>query len=109
MNQLDFVLRGGDCGVTETSDHLFFDCKLATSLWCKIMHWLGIYCPVSNSVNEYDMQLCNAYLFIKEVRQGIQTVWLTYFWSIWKEKKRIFSNQGVSVDVLLDKVKVLAW
>jgi hypothetical protein len=54
------------------------------------MHWLGIYCPVSNSVNEYDMQLCNAYLFIKEVRQGIQTVWLmTYFWSIWKEKKNL--------------------
>jgi hypothetical protein len=58
------------------------------------MHWLGIYCPVSNSVNEYDMQLCNAYLFTKEVRQGIQTVWLTYFWSIWKEKKEYSLIKG---------------
>jgi hypothetical protein len=31
MNQLDSVLCVEDCGVAETSDHLFFDCKLATT------------------------------------------------------------------------------
>jgi hypothetical protein len=31
MNQLDSMLCAGDCGVAETSDHLFFDCKLATT------------------------------------------------------------------------------
>jgi hypothetical protein len=74
MNQLDFVLCVGDCGVTETSDHLLFDCKLATPLWCKIMHWLGISCTISNSANEHAMQFCNTYLFRKEVRQGIHLI-----------------------------------
>jgi hypothetical protein len=54
------------------------------------------------------MQLCNAYLFRKAVRQGVQAVWLTCCWSIWKEiNNMIFSNQGVSADVLLNKVKIL--
>jgi hypothetical protein len=110
MNQLDSVLCVGDCGVVETSDHLFFGCKLATPLWCNIMLWLGISCPVSNSANEHAMQFCNTYLFRKEVRQGIRVIWLACCWTIWKERNnRVFSNQGVSADVLLDKVKTLAW
>jgi hypothetical protein len=74
MTHLDSILCAGGCGVAETFKHLFLGCNFFHFLWYKILHWLGVYGPLSNVVSDHTSQFCNAYVFHKEVRSNLQVV-----------------------------------
>jgi hypothetical protein len=68
-----------------------------------------VYGPLLNIVDAHVLQLCNAYVFCKEVRLSLQAVLLACCWKIWKEKsKRCFTHGVTSVEALCDKVKTTA-
>jgi hypothetical protein len=76
----------------------------------KILHWLGVYVPLSNVVGDHTSQFCDAYVFRKEFRSGLRVVWLTCCWILWKERNSgIFTCKVSSVEMLFDKVKSLSW
>ncbi|PNX94589.1 70 kDa peptidyl-prolyl isomerase [Trifolium pratense] len=68
----------GGCGVDETIDHLVVGCDI----WITILNWLGIFGPLPNVVADHVTEFCNTYLFAKEVRIGLQVIWLTCCWSL---------------------------
>ncbi|GAU43919.1 hypothetical protein TSUD_28600 [Trifolium subterraneum] len=53
MHLEDSELCLGGCGVAETIDHLIVGCDMSSSLWIKILNWLGIFGPLPNVVTDH--------------------------------------------------------
>ncbi|GAU47696.1 hypothetical protein TSUD_190240 [Trifolium subterraneum] len=86
MHLEDSELCLGGCGVAETIDHLIVGCDMSSSLWIKILKWLGIFGPLPNVVTDHVSQFCNIFPVGKESQIGSQVLWLACCWSIWKER-----------------------
>ncbi|PNY13834.1 cysteine-rich receptor-like protein kinase [Trifolium pratense] len=59
MHLEDSALCLGGCGVAETIDHLIIGCEMSSSLWIKILNWLGTFGPLPNVVTDHVSQFCN--------------------------------------------------
>jgi hypothetical protein len=71
---------------------------------------MGLSGLLPNVVENHALQFCNSFPFGKEIHSGIHVVWLASCWIIWKERNnRVFAHKGVSVKVLLNKVKTTCW
>jgi hypothetical protein len=53
---------------------LFLDHDYASVLWCKVLSWLGISCPLPIVMLDHALQFCNAYMFSKYIKLGLQTI-----------------------------------
>jgi hypothetical protein len=71
-----------------------------------------VYYPLSNGVGDHASQFCNAYVFRKEVRSGLQMVWLTLdvlLDFLEERNNRIFSHKVSSEEMLFASVKRISW
>jgi hypothetical protein len=93
----------------EDVDHMILDCTEVQSFWSKIVSWSGVYGPLPIVIMEHATQFCNVFLFGKEAGIRLQVIWLASCWYIWKEHNRVFALKNISIDALVDKVKVLSW
>ncbi|GAU34577.1 hypothetical protein TSUD_29230 [Trifolium subterraneum] len=110
MHLEDSELCLGGCGVAETIDHLIVGCDMSSPLWIKILNWLGIFGPLPNVVADHVSQFCNIFPVGKESQIGSQVLWLACCWSIWKERNnRLFAHKELSVEALVEKVKIISW
>jgi hypothetical protein len=65
-----------------------------------------VYYPLSNGVGDNASQFCNAYVFRKEVRSGLQMVWLTLdllLDFLEERNNRIFSHKVSSEEMQREK------
>jgi hypothetical protein len=95
------------CGeVLESVDHLFITCNLISSVWFKLLWWLGI-----QFVSPYGIsRFLHAFLGPGLVRKN-KLLWLLIWhatvWFIWDSRNNlIFTTGTVFVDSLVDKVKL---
>jgi hypothetical protein len=42
MSHLDSLLCAGGCGIKGTTNHLFYECDIFSSLWRAIGNWLRV-------------------------------------------------------------------
>jgi hypothetical protein len=98
------------CGeASENSTHLLLHCPVATAVWYNISRWLGIY-----FVNPPNLFISFASFLgttsSKKRKKGFALIWHAVVWVLWKARNdRIFNNKLLSVEEVVDLVKVMAW
>jgi hypothetical protein len=103
MSHLDSLLCAGGCGFNETIRRLYSECDLFSSLWWAIENWLGVSDVFSIDVQYHALQFGSNYLFNKETLKSFMAIWVAYCWIILK--KQSFSQYGVLMKLIFDKVK----
>ncbi|GAU39392.1 hypothetical protein TSUD_295470 [Trifolium subterraneum] len=110
MHLEDSELCLGGCGVAETIDHLVVGCDMSSSLWIKILNWLGIFGPLPNVVTDHVSQFCNIFPIGKVSQIEFQVIWLACCWSIWKKRNnRLLAYKELSLETLVENVKITSW
>jgi hypothetical protein len=98
------------CGaVSETPIHLLLHCNLTAAVWYRVVSWLGL-CFVNppNLFISFASFVGNG--SSKKRKKGLAVIWHALIWVIWKVRNdRIFNNKLLSVEEVVDMVKVTAW
>ncbi|XP_024626821.1 uncharacterized protein [Medicago truncatula] len=101
------VFCGALCGKEEERDHLFFQCDYYGRLWLMLSDWLGIVTVLNDNLYSHANQFCALEGFSKHSVQTFSIIWISVLFTIWKDRnRRIFQNQIVHLEVLLERVKL---
>jgi hypothetical protein len=101
-----------ECGLVETSRHLFLSWNIYSSLWPLVRHWLSITDVDTNVIAAHFLQFVHLTCGGRAKRSFLQLIWLLCAWVLWNERNnRFFNNVVTPIPRLLDKVKYmsLAW
>jgi len=98
------------CDVSETVEHLFFNCAFSSRLWTDTRMWLGIYDVSPGNPRNHFQQFTKmagmprtSYLYLK-------IIWCAAVWVIWKERNnRVFQNTVATPYSLIEKVKLYSF
>jgi len=98
------------CDVSETAEHLFFNCAFSSRLWTDTRVWLGIYDVSPGNPRDHFQQFTKmagmprtSYLYLK-------IIWCAAVWVIWKERNnRVFQNTVATPYSLIEKVKLYSF
>ena len=71
-----------DCGLVETSHHLFLSCNIFSSLWPLVRHWLGIIGVDTNIIADHFLQFVHLTGGGKAKRSFLQLIWLLCVWVV---------------------------
>jgi len=100
------------CGAQEEStNHLFFGCRIAWLVWNQCLLWLGLVsaAPIDPFSNFLQLSLGKASASVNSVSGS---VWIVVVWEIWIHRNKIIFNGGV-VDHLeifsMAQLKVWTW
>jgi len=98
------------CGQQETTNHLFLDCNIFSSLWYQVWHWLDISSTMPSDINHYYLQFTNMAGLPKGTHSFLRISWFASAWVLWKERNTcIFQNAVFSPASMLYKVKLYSF
>jgi hypothetical protein len=98
-----------ECGMIETTDHLFLSCPCFAVLWEQVRRWIGCLGVDSNIISNHFVQFTCMSGFGKARRSFLQLIWLLTAWVVWNERNnRLFKNVVSEAPRLLDKIKLLS-
>nr|ABD32346.1 H+-transporting two-sector ATPase, alpha/beta subunit, central region, related [Medicago truncatula] len=101
------VSCGALCGKEEKRDHLFFQCAYYGRLWLMLSDWLGFVTVFNGNLYTHANQFCALGGFSKNYMKAFTIIWISVLYTIWKDRnRRIFQNQIVLLEVLLERVKL---
>lgn len=87
-----------ECGVVESTQHLFISSISFGYLWPLVWSWIGL--------SAADPQFVYATCDLKARHSFLQPIWLLCVWVMWKERNnRIFNNSDSFISWLREKVK----
>lgn len=93
----------------ETSDHLFFGCRFAKSLWKGVNDWLGV-------EGQDNIVGCDHYRFYKSLVEGKYSkrvdnlIWMATLWCLWLSRNAVmFKGSVADVKFLLIQIKHVSW
>jgi len=95
--------------VEETSIHLFIHCRMACSVWTKILGWCGINFITPHNLFSH-LQCCFAELRGKIFRKGFWLIWHATIWVLCRVRNdKFFNNVLKEVDDVVEEIKFLSW
>jgi len=81
------------CGEPESVSHLFLGCDTFSSLWGRVLHWLGISLVLSGDIRHHFTQFTNMADLPSATHSFLKIIWFASVWAIWKERNnRVFQN-----------------
>ncbi|XP_039056845.1 uncharacterized protein LOC120199955 [Hibiscus syriacus] len=94
------------CGlVTESREHLFFDCSFAKGFWATVL----VLCGLSRMVSSWDGEVAWATHCFKGkslIVKVFKLAWAGHVYCIWRERNNmLFRGSARSVDVVLQDIK----
>ncbi len=110
VNQLGVLQCAGCESSPETTTHLFFECKIFSSLWMKCLGWFGISSALTNICKNHLYQFSGLINGNKQQIKSWQLVWLSLIWSIWLARNQaIFNAASIDLQDILDLIKIRSW
>ncbi|KAK1363681.1 hypothetical protein POM88_039242 [Heracleum sosnowskyi] len=96
---------------SETVDHLFWDCTIASSLWPKILEWWGFILQ-DIQPNTKSLKGILALARGSNLRQAWEIVVSSTFWTLWLARnEHIFKGTEISLEnsLLLVQLRSFQW
>ncbi|XP_020254098.1 uncharacterized protein LOC109831171 [Asparagus officinalis] len=95
-----------DCSISESRNHLFFECNLSKKVWNGIMEWLNFKwrsCDWHTLLNWFNFRLRG-----KGMKQKIKRMaFAATVYTIWNERNcRIFNLESKAPDILMKNIKI---
>lgn len=95
--------------IDESALHLLLHCEVASVVWLRLMRWLDRFFILPPNLFIH-WECWNGGESNKNVRKGLGLIWLATIWTLWKTRNdMIFNDDNFAVDVIVERVKVLAW
>ncbi|XP_057792335.1 uncharacterized protein LOC131009129 [Salvia miltiorrhiza] len=92
----------------ETSDHVFFSCKLTSNLWYAILKWVGKHSVLPRRAKDHLEAFRN--LGEKEDTSFLNTIWLCFVWCVWKWRNVCkFQQEEWKAERVLAEIKTRTW
>lgn len=99
-----------DCGKEENVSHLFFECKLASEIWQKVINWLNVSAVLHNTVKQDFTQFKGLIDSGKVLTERFSVIWFACIWVIRKGRnEKTFRERNGSVESWLEEIKLLSW
>jgi len=64
------------CGQVETTQHLFLQCDISSSLWQQVRSWVGVSGVDHQSIPDHFVHFTNYFGGLRERRSFMQLIWL---------------------------------
>lgn len=91
----------------ESAEHLFFKCKLFSSLWYDCLRWWGIQAPLQGDCKSSFFQFIGLLPGSKKQVETWELVWLAIIWVIWNARNEwLFKGKETNAGEMLDQVKI---
>ena len=78
----------------ESSEHLFFRCRLTREIGRKISQWWNIAYAEVNSYEEWKMRLLSCGL-VANLKQMLEGVWYTMWWYVWNYRNKMLFDDKI--------------
>lgn len=91
--------------VTESTDHIFFECDAFSKVWMECLGWLGIYLALYKDCRSHFNQFQGLILnrsINRDVWQVIWSLWMARNNLVFKSKRRVCGK-------IMESVKFLSW
>jgi len=96
----------GGCRLEETSHHLFLSCPIFGSVWHHLRRWLGILGVDHMCLSDHFLQFGYLRSGYRRIRSTLILIWLACIWVLWKERNNKIFNKAMSIDEIVNKVKL---
>ena len=98
------------CGHQETTNHLFLDCNIFSSLWYQVWQWLGISLMMPSDLRHHYYHFTNMAGPPRVTHLFLRIIWFASVWVLWKERNnRVFQYAVYSSTGMLEKVKLYSF
>lgn len=93
----------------ESNDHVFFNCEVASSVWCLIRSWCNLSCPLPSSSRDWLTWIDNLPgSSLKKDR--LYVIIASMFWTIWKYRNSItFSSNSMRKCDIFDSIRLISF
>lgn len=96
-------------GEDESSNHLFFNCKFAHSIWIKWYGWVGVNMVYHEDPCSHLIQQGTLLGNEKEFKSA-SSLWIYIVWSIWQARNElIFNGVNPSLPKIWEEIKARTW
>jgi len=110
MIQPEYAVCASGCGHQETTNHLFLDCNIFSSLWYQVWQWLGISSMMPSDIRHYYFQFTNMAGLPQVTHSFLRIIWFVSAWVLWKGRNIcVFQNAVYSPAGMLEKVKLYSF
>lgn len=93
----------------ECPEHLFFKCKISSSIWDAVKSWLSINMVMHINPSIHFLQFSEA-LGRKKLRKVAFFIWVGSVWSLWNLRNDVlFNNGSVAIDKVISILKIRLW
>ncbi|KAL8516857.1 hypothetical protein ACS0TY_015205 [Phlomoides rotata] len=93
----------------ENTRHIFFKCKVAFSIWSKVINWLGV------SMVLHEVPTIHFLQFSEGLGKGNRakvaaTLWIGIIWNIWILRNNVvFEKALINLEREVTKIKISVW
>ncbi|GAU37509.1 hypothetical protein TSUD_275610 [Trifolium subterraneum] len=99
-----------ECGVVESTQHLFLSCTTFGSLWSLVSSWIGSSLVDAHTIVDHFVRFTHSAGSPMACRSFMQLIWLVNVWVVWNERNsRLFRGSAESLQHLLDKIKTFSY
>lgn len=93
----------------ESVSHLFFSCKMASSLWSSILKWLGVAMALHSNPFIHFLQFSDC-LGKGKFSKIASSLWIITVWSIWTARNdTVFNNVVFNLDRVFVSIQIKLW